>query len=102
MGEIEQETRINPEMVQHNQKQELPKRLHGFTWPFHPAQLASWLVFGFNLCCFYMLVTISLDNNLGLCLFASIFYGLLIIFVVYYGYFSTRIDPSDPTVAFER
>jgi hypothetical protein len=73
-------------------------RKHGFKWPLHPQQLLSWFVFFFNFGSYYIIDVISLAHNVGLAISLSILYLIVSLAVLYLAVFSTKTDPTDPTI----
>ena len=77
-------------------------RHNGFERPFHPLQIISWIVFGYNLLIFYFVDMVSLSYNPILVVLLSILYLVLSIGVVYYCVKATKADPSDPTIKMQK
>jgi len=74
-----------------------PIRLHGFERPFHPLQVASWVVFGSDVICFCMFAiplirTAAMQLAVSTCFAISV--GILVLACVK----ATGKDPADPHV----
>ena len=72
--------------------------LHGFTAPFNPLQVISWVIFAYDLLTFFSVDMVSLAYNPALAGTLSVLYLALSASTVYYCVKATRCDPSDPTI----
>lgn len=76
-------------------------------WPPHPLQIATYLIFVYDILTFYIVLIPAVasgtaDGAVPVSAILGIFYGALGLYVTYYGYVTTLIDPTDPTVYLER
>jgi len=76
-------------------------------WPLHPLQIATYLIFAYDILTFYIVLIpeIASGTDEGAVPVSAIlgtFYGVISIVVTYYGYITTMSDPTDPTVYLER
>ena len=76
--------------------------------PYHPLQVFTILFFGYNILTYYIVITpallgltIDVEHQVLAGILGSI-YGILVIFVVYYTFWTTIVDPTDVTVYLER
>lgn len=55
-----------------------------------------------DLLSFYLIDLVSLSHNIVLISILGSVYFILSMFTAYYGYISTKTDPTDPTIGLER
>ena len=92
----------------YRQKLFLKEHSHGFQKPYTPYQIATWVVFGFNVIVEYAFIiplmkVINDQTNADhlIEVFVTIFLALNVAIVIM-AYLTTMIDPSDPIVKQER
>lgn len=77
-------------------------RRNGFSCPLHPTQLLTYLIYFMDLLTFYTIDMVSLSHKPAISIILSTVYILLAIGTCYYGYVSTKVDPTDPTLELEK
>jgi len=82
--------------------QKRPVRTNGFGCPLHPSQIFTYLLFFGDLCTYYGIDMVSYSHNKVLSVILSTIYAILAIGTSYYGYKSTKINPTDPTIELEK
>jgi len=75
-------------------------RLHGFRRPLDPHQLAAWALLAGFFVFFYVLYAPVFGDPAGVAL--TVLYSVLAFLTVFFGYKTTRTDPSDPGVRAKR
>eukprot|EP00747_Dinoflagellata_sp_TGD_P170195 gnl/TRDRNA2_/TRDRNA2_201133_c0_seq1.p1 gnl/TRDRNA2_/TRDRNA2_201133_c0~~gnl/TRDRNA2_/TRDRNA2_201133_c0_seq1.p1 ORF type:complete len:456 (+),score=69.64 gnl/TRDRNA2_/TRDRNA2_201133_c0_seq1:81-1448(+) len=73
-------------------------RTNGFQRPFHPLQVASWVVFGGD-CCLFILFSIPLLESTAVKALVGVSYGLSITILVLGAIRATSCNPADPHIA---
>ncbi|CAG9326645.1 unnamed protein product [Blepharisma stoltei] len=68
----------------------------GFSLPFHPYQIASWVITLVTIFVFYALIIPFQDSNAQISM--SIIYGSLQVLTIILGYILTASNPTDPMV----
>jgi hypothetical protein len=77
------------------------KRRHGFQWPWHPFQVASWLYLVFSIFVMYYVncgKAFNAKPSSGLRETVSVLYGLSCLAAIVSGAVVTHSDPTDPIV----
>jgi hypothetical protein len=64
--------------------------------------MLTWIIFGLDFYSYYFVNMVALSYNVALTSVLSVFYGVIILGVLYYAVQATRIDPTDPTIYAER
>lgn len=77
-------------------------RKNGFGCPVHPTQIFTYILYIGDLISYYMINMVSLSHNQALVIILGTIYLILALFTLYYGYMSTHIDPTDPTIELEK
>ena len=77
-------------------------RQNGFGKPLHPLQLFSWIIFGLNFLCFYLLNMVSISSLRPAQFVLGVLYLVLTITVVLLAARATKCDPTDEVVYRER
>jgi len=77
-------------------------RSNGFGCPLHPSQVFTYLLFTLDFLSFYLIDIVSLSHNTILISLLGSVYLILSVGTVFYGYISTKIDPSDPTISLKK
>eukprot|EP00742_Colponemidia_sp_Colp-10_P002763 GILJ01002953.1.p1 GENE.GILJ01002953.1~~GILJ01002953.1.p1 ORF type:complete len:543 (+),score=93.68 GILJ01002953.1:173-1630(+) len=75
-------------------------RVNGFEPPFNPLQVTSWVVFGIDVCCFYIFFIPAMEKAEQIAL--GIIYLSIFAVVVSLCVYVTRVDPIDPMVLQEK
>ena len=77
-------------------------RSNGFECPLHPTQAFTYFLFVSDMISYFAIDMVSLSYNTPLTICLSLIYIILAIGTTYYGYVSTSINPSDPTISLEK
>lgn len=70
--------------------------------PLHPQQVIAWMVIALDIYAYYFMNIVTLSHIAPLAAVLGIVFGVMMVFVVYYGFICTHSDPTDPTVYAER
>lgn len=76
-------------------------RIQGFHRPWHPLQVASWILFGL-FCITFHLFYVPAFPTLEIQIVLTVSYWLQMLLVLYFGIASTRCNPIDPSVLSSR
>ena len=77
-------------------------RQHGFQCPFNPSQIATYLIFLYDLGTFFCINMTVLSSNTPLVVILGLAYVLNSAVVVFFAILATKSDPTDPTVYEQR
>ena len=75
---------------------------HGCSWPMHPYQIISYIVFLFKVSTYYSITIRAFAHQEALQYVLSCFYSILLIILACITFLATIADPTDPTVYEER
>jgi hypothetical protein len=77
-------------------------RQHGFQCPFNPSQIATYLVFFYDLGTFFYINMTVLSLNTPLVVILGLAYVVILAVVLLFAILATKSDPTDPTVYAQR
>eukprot|EP01038_Epipyxis_sp_PR26KG_P013373 gene13373-17933_t len=76
----------------------IDRRINGLQFPFHPFQIATWILYPFILLHYFAFLLQIMWNKLIVKVVVTIVFGILAILSLYYGYLTCKTDPADDSI----